>query len=173
MSNNKSSDNGCALLIVFFVFFGAIIWLFGATLWLLQFLIPIVATVLAIALIVNAWMGVRNNRTADELAQRNRSELQDIALETEYQLNAVLSDWDDVNTTMGVGTIYKDAFASGQATPELVELRGELTRARSLADRLRLQRESMDNNQLIDSISEADELWGSLTEKYHNARREE
>lgn len=173
MSNSKSSDNGCVWLIGIFFFFGAIVWLFGAALWLLQFVIPLVGTVLAIALIVNAWMGVRNNKTAAELAKRNRSELQDIALDTEYQLNAILASWDDVNTTMGVGTIYKDAFASGQATPELVELRGELTRARSVADKLRLQRETMDNNQLIDSISEADALWGSLTEKYNNARREQ
>lgn len=173
MSNSKSSDNGCVWLIVVFFCFGVIMWLFGAALWLLQFVIPIVGTVLAIALIINAWAGVRNNKTSAELAKRNRAELEDIALDTEYQLNAILASWDDVNTTMGVGTIYKDAFASGQATPELAELRGELTRARSVAEQLRMQRETMDNDELIDSITRADALWGTLTEKYNNARREQ
>ena len=171
MSKGSSSDNGCAMVIVVFFFFGLIIQLFGVTLWILQFVLPVAGLILAVLIGYQAWAGVRRSAEAHELAERNHAELQQIAMDTEYQLTAILSAWDNVNTTMGVGTIYKDVFASGEATPELSELRGELSRTRELSNRLRQQRETMTNRELLEAISDADELWCSLTKTYQNARR--
>ena len=161
MSKRSGSDNGCVTVIVVFFFFGLIIQLFGVTLWILQYALPVAGLVLAILIAYQAWAGVRRSAEAHELAERNHAELQQVAMDTEYQLTAILSAWDNVNTTMGVGTIYKDVFASGEATPELIELRGELSRARKLNNRLREQRETMTNRELLDAISDADELWCS------------
>ncbi|KAA9224222.1 hypothetical protein [Corynebacterium amycolatum] len=172
MSKRSGSDNGCATVIVVFFFFGLFVQLFGVTLWILQYALPVAGLVLAILIAYQAWVGVRRSAEAHELAERNHAELQQIAMDTEYQLTAILSAWDNVNTTMGVGTIYKDVFASGEATPELIELRGELSRARKLNNRLREQRETMTNRELVEAISDADALWCSLTKTYQNARRE-
>ena len=164
--NKKSSDSGCALAIFVFFFFGIIIWLFGAAMWLLQFIIPVIGLLIAIAMAYYAWKQVRNRQKAEKLAELNRAELLEIARDTEFRLSVILSSWDDVANTMGVGTIFREAFSTGEATPELVELRSDLTRARAVTERLRVEPEKLSNDELIDAISDADRLWLELTKRY-------
>lgn len=161
-----SSNSGCASVFLFFVFFGAIIWLFGAAMWLLQFIIPVIGLVVAVGLAYYAWRQVRNGKKAEELSELNRTELLSIARDTEFRLSSILSAWDAVAHTMGVGTIFRDAFSTGEATPELVELRSDLIRARGITERLRMQPERLSNEELIDAISDADQMWLGLTKRY-------
>lgn len=75
MSKGSGSDNGCAMVIVVFFFFGLIIQLFGVTLWILQFVLPVAGLILAILIGYQAWAGVRRSAEAHELAERNHAQL--------------------------------------------------------------------------------------------------
>jgi len=66
MSKRSGSDNGCATVIVVFFFFGLIVQLFGVTLWILQYALPVAGLVLAILIAYQAWVGVRRSAEAHE-----------------------------------------------------------------------------------------------------------
>nr|WP_120491265.1 hypothetical protein [Corynebacterium lactis] len=170
---SKESSSGCVWLFIIVLFLGMIMWLVGAALWLLQFILPVVGLLIAIGLAIDAWSRVKQGKEAARLQELGRTELLGIAHEAEYRLSEVLSKWDTVSRTMGVGTIYAEAFSTGEATPELVELRADLTKAQGVADRLRAAQSSLDEEEIIDAIGDADDLWASLTERYWGSTAEE
>ncbi|ALA68471.1 hypothetical protein [Corynebacterium lactis] len=166
---SKGSSNGCVWLFLIIIFLGALMWLVGAALWLLQFIIPIVGVLIALGLAVDSWSRVKQRRQAERLAELSRAELVSIATESEYRLNEIMSKWDAVARTMGIGTAFREAFSSGQATPELVQLRADLTRAERVSESLRAaigNAEDADKEELVDVIEDADQLWATLTERY-------
>lgn len=93
-------------------------------------------------------------------------------MDAEYQLTVILSAWDNVNTIIGVGVVYKDVSVSGGVTSEFIELCDEFSYVRKLNNRLYEQRETTASREPVETISDVDELWRSLTKTHQNIRRE-
>lgn len=169
--SSRSGNSGCGILILGIFVLGLIIWLIGATLWVLQFLIPLGGALIAIGLVVSAIDGRRRLPRSQHLTDTHLAELRTIAAELEFRLTNIEDKWDEVARTLGVGTNYAEAFAAGEPSEELVQLRRELLQATEIRNRLASAGRTEDSEELVAAIAAADSLWVSLQLRYTEATR--
>ena len=98
--SSRSGNSGCGILILGTFVLALIIWLIGATLWVLQFLIPL-GEFIAIGLVVSAIDGRRRLPRSQHLTDTHLAELRTIAAELEFRLTNIEDKWDEVARTLG------------------------------------------------------------------------